>query len=122
MGTVLILVDGKQTELELSDHMAPADVNARLRAAGVPEQVRALTPEEVAEADRRRDAYMREVAAEEQAELERLALVFLEAGHKAAGETFTRDMWNAMPDADKRAALAGIKAVLDSVRGGIEDE
>lgn len=60
--------------------------------------------------------------ADEQAEVERLAYVFLAAGCEAQGDPFTREEWNAMQPVDKRAVLAGIRAVLVDVRGAVEDD
>jgi hypothetical protein len=55
-------------------------------------------------------------------ELERLARVFLAAGCEEQSHPFTDAEWETMHPVDKRAILAGVKAVVDSVRGAVEDE
>lgn len=115
-------IDGERTELDLSDCATPEQANARLASLGLLQHVHVVTPDELAELERRRVLEAARARDDEAAHVERLAYVFLAAGCETQGDTFSRDEWDAMQPCDKRAMLAGIRTVLADVRGAFEDE
>lgn len=117
-----IEIDGERTELDLSDCATPEQANARLASLGLLQHVHAATPDELAELEQRRVLETARARESEAAHVERLAYVFLAAGCETQGHPFSREEWNNMQPVDKRAVLAGIRAVLADVRGSVEDE
>lgn len=127
-----IEIDGDRTELDLSACTTPKQANARLATLAIPGVILPLDQgsnvddatyrEAMLDRARLLEACAAQNRADEQAEVERLAYIFLAAGCETQGDPFTHEEWDAMQPVDKRAVLAGIRAVLADVHGASEDE
>lgn len=105
--TMIIEIDGTRTELDVSDCTTPEQINARLEGAGFGQHIRAMTAEDIEQAERIRAAYVAQAQRDEAATVERLAKVFLAARCKATGESFDEAFWGSMFEATGAACSLG---------------